>query len=124
MIVITGIRDIHIESIQEDGGNSLAKNLAHVYHFYLFGERGRSGNMKLPSLGNSRIPVSVQSFPFIWICPLKLRRTAGGKNSVKTRFTISCTRTVWSVEHGLFPLKLRFDGLNQNRCCQSIFVRR
>ena len=64
MIVITGIRDIHIESIQEDGGNSLAKNLAHVYHFYLFGERGRSGNMKLPSLGNSRIPVSVQGFPF------------------------------------------------------------
>lgn len=70
MIVITGIRDIHIESIQEDGGNSLAKNLAHVYHFYLFGERGRSGNMKLPSLGNSRIPVSVHSFSFIWICPL------------------------------------------------------
>lgn len=63
MIVITGIRDIHIESIQEDGGNSLAKNLAHVYHFYLFGERGRSGNMKLPSLGSSRIPVSVHSFP-------------------------------------------------------------
>ena len=70
MIVITGIRDIHIESIQEDGGNSLAKNLAHVYHFYLFGERGRSGNMKLPSLGNSRIPVSVQGFSFVWIYPL------------------------------------------------------
>ena len=95
MIVITGIRDIHIESIQENGGNSLAKDLAHVYHFYLFGERGRSGNMKLPSLGNSRIPVS-DVFPLCGFC----------------------------VEHSLFPLKLRFDGFNQNRCCQSIVVRR
>ena len=59
MIVITGIRDIHINSIRDDGGNSLARNLAHVYHFYMFGERGRSGNMKLPSLGNSKVPVSI-----------------------------------------------------------------
>ena len=61
MIVITGIRDIHINSIHEDGGHNLARNLAHVYHFYLFGDRGRSGNMKLPSLGNSRVPVSIVS---------------------------------------------------------------
>lgn len=59
MIIITGIRDIHINSIREDGGSSLARNLAHVYHFYLFGERGRSGNMKLPALSNSRVPVSI-----------------------------------------------------------------
>ena len=59
MIVITGIRDIHIDSIREDGGRSLARNLAHVYHFYLFGDRGRSGNMKLPALGNSKVPVSI-----------------------------------------------------------------
>ena len=58
MIIITGIRDIHINSIREDSGNNLARNLAHVYHFYLFGERGRTGNMKLPALSNSRIPVS------------------------------------------------------------------
>ena len=60
MIVITGIRDIHINSIKQDGGMSLARNLAHVYHFYLFGERGRSGNMKLPSVGNSKVPVSIE----------------------------------------------------------------
>ena len=59
MVIITGIRDIHINSIREDGGSSLARNLAHVYHFYLFGERGRTGNMKLPALSNSRIPVSI-----------------------------------------------------------------
>lgn len=56
MIVITGIRDIHIDSIREDGGISLARELSHVYHFYLFGERGRSGNMKLPALGNPKVP--------------------------------------------------------------------
>ena len=59
MIVITGIRDIHIDSIREDGGISLARELSHVYHFYLFGERGRSGNMKLPALGNPKVPVSL-----------------------------------------------------------------
>ena len=59
MIVITGIRDIHLNSIREDAGNGLARNLAHVYHFYLFGDRGRSGNMKLPSIGNSKVPVSI-----------------------------------------------------------------
>ena len=60
MIVISGIRDFHIDSIREDGGHTLARELAHVYHFYLFGERGRSGNMKLPTLGNSKVPVSIE----------------------------------------------------------------
>lgn len=65
MIIITGIRDIHINSIREDDGSSLARNLAHVYHFYLFGERGRSGNMRLPSLANSRIPVEFGMSSFL-----------------------------------------------------------
>ena len=60
MIVISGIRDFHIDSIREDGGHTLARELAHVYHFYLFGERGRSGNMKLPTPGNPKVPVSIE----------------------------------------------------------------
>ncbi|XP_073245527.1 structural maintenance of chromosomes flexible hinge domain-containing protein 1-like [Porites lutea] len=87
MIVITGIRDIHIESIQEDGGNSLAKNLAHVYHFYLFGERGRSGNMKLPSLGNSRIPPELGLSSFLKV-DIRLIIDDGRNSNQKTYFNL------------------------------------
>ncbi|XP_032236995.2 structural maintenance of chromosomes flexible hinge domain-containing protein 1-like isoform X1 [Nematostella vectensis] len=56
-VVITGIKDSHMEYMKADGGRHLTRSLAHVYHFYLWGETGCSGNMRLPS--SSRLMVDV-----------------------------------------------------------------
>ncbi|XP_015762340.1 PREDICTED: structural maintenance of chromosomes flexible hinge domain-containing protein 1-like [Acropora digitifera] len=87
MIVISGIRDFHIDSIREDGGQTLARELAHVYHFYLFGERGRSGNMKLPTLGNSKVPPDFGMSSFLKV-DIKLVIEDGRNSNQKKTFNL------------------------------------
>lgn len=125
MIIITGIRDIHINSIREDDGSSLARNLAHVYHFYLFGERGRSGNMRLPSLANSRIPVSLR----LWYAKLPLH-CLDTLSVHLTSFPSECKRKKWPrffCKINFFPkccCQVTCDGLGTgNALCHFGFLK-
>jgi len=46
MIVITGLKEKHINYIIPDNGKELARQLAHVYHFYLHGIKGKKSKLK------------------------------------------------------------------------------
>ncbi|XP_078348913.1 structural maintenance of chromosomes flexible hinge domain-containing protein 1-like [Oculina patagonica] len=128
MIIITGIRDIHVNSIREDGGNSLARNLAHVYHFYLFGDRGRSGNMKLPSLGNSKVPAELGRSSFLKV-NIRLVIDDGRNSNQKTFFDLreidddlESLYQTRAKEWFPFSLTMKVPGLDPHQTVQGVLM--
>lgn len=128
MIIITGIRDIHINSIREDGGSSLARNLAHVYHFYLFGERGRTGNMKLPALNNSRIPVELGISSFLKV-DIRLVIDDGRNANQKTFYNLreidddlESLYQTRAKDWFPFSLTMKVPGLDPHQTVQGVLM--
>ena len=61
MIILKDMKDKHILYMKDDDSSDLCKNLAHVYHFYLHGVRGRHKKLEFDGLSEK----GVVSAPFV-----------------------------------------------------------
>ena len=52
MIVLKELRQEHVNYMKEDSCEDLAKNLAHVYHFYLHGIQGSAKKLNFDRIGS------------------------------------------------------------------------